>query len=980
MQNLDRTTDYSSLMGVRIRHILLVCSNYDSYSLEEDGRIEEQISHEYGELNLSNPPSITRAETTVDALALIDKGYHYDLVITMYNVGEVDVFDFSARLKAVAPDTPVVLLTSYSKELYRQIEDRDRSNIDYVFCWNNSTDLIIAIIKLLEDRLNADADILGSGVQAILLVEDSVRYYSTYLPLLYTLVLHQNSAAIKDALNENQQIMRKRSRPKILMATNYDDAVALYERYKTNILGVISDIGFVLHRGDPASSEKLDAGIDLCRLVKADNPKMPFLMQSSQESMHEVAEKLGVGFVVKKSKTLTHELSEYIGANFGFGDFVVKEPSTGEEVARASDLYGVEKLIGGITQEQLYALFDTNYLSKWLLARGIFSVGKKLQPLNLKNTPNARETVVTAIHDYRISQGLGVVARFNPDTYNDAIRFARLGEGSLGGKARGLAFLNHILQKYDLYDKCEGVRVLVPRTLVLTTDWFDRFVLENGLQYVINSDISDEEILSEFVAATLPQDMMDALRIFLKHVHRPLAVRSSSKLEDSYYQPFAGVYSTYMIPRTDNEDQQLRLLGKAIKSVYASVYYGASRSYITATGNVISEERMAIIVQEICGSTDGGYYFPALSGVARSLNFYPVGHEKPEEGIVKLAFGLGKAVVDGEQVLRFSPVYPQSVLQTSTPDLIMTDTQKAMYALNLQPERFKTSIDDAVNLEHIDIADCGRFRSIKYVASTWDIENMRIVDSAVPQGPKFITFSHILKYNIFPLADILKQLLEIAQDEMKCCVEIEFAADLDASASATATFNVLQIRPISIDSRSADVDWSRIDDKGAVVKSSSALGTGWIEGVRDIVYIKRDAFDPMKTREIMEEVTAMNASMRAKGRGYVLVGYGRWGSSIPTLGVPVKWGDISEVKALVECSLENFRVDPSQGTHFFQNMTSFNVGYINVDPFARDDVFDSAALDALPAEDETTYLRHLHLDRDMQICIDGRKNKAIIKI
>lgn len=980
MENIDRTSDYSALMSVRIRRILLVCSNYDRYSLDEDGRIEEQISKEYSELNLSNPPAFVRAETTVDAIALLESGERFDLVITMYNVGEMDVFDFSTRVKALCPETPVVLLTSYSKELYRRIEDRDRAGIDYVFCWNNSTDLIIAIIKLLEDKLNADSDILGSGVQGILLVEDSVRYYSTYLPLLYTLVLQQNSESIKDALNESQQILRKRSRPKILMATNYDEAVELYERYKTGIIGVISDVGFVIHKGDRSADEKLDAGIDLCKLIKKDNPKMPFLMQSSQESMRSVARELGVGFVVKKSKTLTHELSEYIGANFGFGDFVVKDPVTGEESGRASDLYGVEKLLGTISDAQLGHLFENNYLSKWLLARGIFSVGKMLQPMQFKDVSNAREIVVNALHDYRISQGLGAVAKFNPKTYNDAIRFARSGDGSLGGKARGLAFLNHILQKYDLYDKWEGVRVLVPRTFVITTDWFDRFILDNGLQYVINSDISDEEILSEFVSATLPQGLMEHLRIFVKHVRRPLAIRSSSKLEDSYYQPFAGVYSTYMIPRTENEDQELRLLGKAIKSVYASVYFAASRSYIAATGNVISEERMAIIVQEICGSEDRGYFFPTLSGVARSLNFYPVGHEKPEEGIVKLAFGLGKAVVDGEQVLRFSPVYPSSVLQTSTPELVMSDTQKAMYALNLQPEKFKTSIDDAVNLEHIDIADCADFRSLRHAASTWDVENMRIVDSAVPQGPKFITFSHILKYGVFPLADIIRRLLEIAQDEMKCCVEIEFAADLDHPGSDTAIFNVLQIRPISIDSRNAEVDWSKIDTDGALISSSSALGTGWTEGVSDIIYLRKDTFDPLRTVEMAQEITALNAALRSEGRGYVLIGYGRWGSTIPSLGVPVRWGDISEVKAIVECSLENFRIDPSQGSHFFQNMTSFNVGYINVDPFSRGDRLDYDALEALPALHESKYLRHVRLETPLRICIDGRKNKAIVKL
>ena len=543
--NNEKGLDYSSLMSRRIRRILLICNSYDSYSLEEDGRIEAQITHEYSELNLSNPPSITQVESTKDALALADELQCFDLIITMYNVGEIDVFAFSKLMKERCPETPIVLLTNFSKEIYRQIEESDKSSIDYVFCWNNSTDLIIAIIKLLEDSMNADHDILEVGVQTILLVEDSVRYYSTYLPAIYKLVLQQNLESVRDALNEQQQIMRKRARPKILMATNYTDAVAMYERYKGNMLGVISDVGFVIHKNDNPKDEKLDAGIDLCNLIKRDNPTMPFLMQSSQESMRSVAKQLGVGFIVKNSKTLIHELGEYIGREFAFGDFVLADPDTGDEIARAEDLHGLERLLHTIPDKLLYAVAQNNYLSKWLLSRGIFSLGNSFRSISVeafRSVADMRQFVTDSIRDYRIKQGLGVVAKFSPETYNDAIWFARLGNGSLGGKARGLAFMNHILQKYNLYNEWEGVRVLVPRTLVITTEYFDRFIIENGLQYVINSDISDAEILSEFVASRLPQELDDALRIFIRHVRKPLAIRSSSKLEDSYYQPFAGIY------------------------------------------------------------------------------------------------------------------------------------------------------------------------------------------------------------------------------------------------------------------------------------------------------------------------------------------------------------------------------------------------------------------------------------------------------
>ena len=966
--------DGSTLMSRRIRKILLVCNNYDNYSLEEDEHLDAKIAQDYSELDLSNPPQIHRVETTVEALALQDQ---FDLVITMYNVGEMDVFEFSAKMKEKSPGTPIVLLSSYSREIYRRVSENDLSHIDYFFIWNNSTDLIIAIIKLIEDSLNAEHDILEGGVQALLLVEDSVRYYSTYLPLLYKSVLEQNRESVRDALNEKQQTLRKRSRPKILLATNYEDAVALYEKYKSNILGVISDIGFVLHRGDPSESEKLDAGIDFCHLIRQDNPKMPFLLQSSQESMRSVAAELGVGFIVKKSKTLTHDVSEYIGQEFAFGDFIVKDPHTGEVTGRARNLYELENLLGTITDEEYHYIVERNYLSKWLLGRGLFSIGNQLRPLDVNNTPHLREITIKAIHDYRLSQGQGVIAKFDPETYTDAIGFAKLGDGSMGGKARGLAFLNSMLQKHDLYNRWEGVRMMIPRTLVVTTDWFDRFILENGLQYVINSDISDEEILSEFVSSTLPEELTRMLRVFLRHTSKPLAIRSSSKLEDSYYQPFAGVYSTYMIPRTENEDQQVRLLSKAIKSVYASVYYASSRGYIAATSNVLSEEKMAVIIQEICGARDGNYWFPTMSGVARSINFYPIGYEKAEEGVAKIAYGLGQAVVDGEQVLRFSPEYPRNILSTSTLELTVNETQKVMYALNLLPDKFKTSVDDGVNLERIPIADCDKFQSFARVTSTLDLQNQRIVDSPWAEGPKFVTFSHILKYGTVPVADILKTLLQLSREEMKCDVEIEFAAQ---QKNDMTIFNVLQIRPISVESSTAEIDWKEIDTSSPVIYSENALGTGKAEGIRDIIYLRREAFDTLHTREMAAEISAMNAAMRSSGTGYVLIGYGRWGSSIPSLGVPVAWSDISEAKVIVECCLDTFRVDPSQGTHFFQNLTSFNVGYVNVNPYSRRyDCFDYEALDALPAVEETAFIRHVRTREPLTVIVDGKTGRSLVK-
>ena len=709
---------------------------------------------------------------------------------------------------------------------------------------------------------------------------------------------------------------------------------------------------------------------------------MPFLMQSSQESVRTIARKLNVGFVVKKSKTLTQEVSEYIEREFGFGDFIARDPRTGKEIARASDLEGFERIISTISAAAFRRLSDNNYLSKWLFARGLFAVGRPVSALKIQDDTdieNVRQMNIRLIHDYRINQALGVVAKYAPDTYNDTIWFARCGNGALGGKGRGLAFLNHMLQKYDLYDKWQDTRVLVPRTMVITTDYFDRFIHDNGLQYVINADLTDEELLSEFVAAMLPLDLRDALRHFIRVCHRPIAVRSSSKLEDSYYQPFAGVYSTYMIPQTENDDQLLRMLSKAIKSVYASVYFAASRGYIISTGNVPSEEKMAIVLQEVCGEQEGDYYFPVISGVARSINFYPVGKEKPEDGIVKIAYGLGKTVVDGEQVLRFSPKYPKHVMQTSTIDLALRETQQSMLALSLSPEKFKTSIDDAINLERIPIHACDQFESLKMIASTYDRENMRIVDSCYPNGPRIVTFAPQLKFNTFPLADIIQHLLDIARDEIKTPIEIEFAVNLEHEPQI---FHVLQIRPISADSLTAKVDWDSVDESGAFLRSNNALGVGEIEGVNDIIYLRQETFDILRTREMAATLREWNNRLRQEGRQYLLIGFGRWGSQIDSLGVPVQWGDISEAKAIAECSLPNFRIEPSQGSHFFQNMTSFNVGYINVDPWARPnaDEYDQSVLDALPAIEETELMRHVRLNKSLEMVIDGFANKAVIKL
>ncbi len=978
------STDYRQLMQRRIRKIMLICSSYDAYILEEDGQLEAQINQEYYDLNLSNPPSITRVATAGEALEILKKETDYDLLIAMYNVGELSVFDFAKKVKKTYPELPVVLLTSFSKDIFRRIDHEDRSAIDYIFFWYGNAELMLAIIKLIEDRMNADNDILEEGVQAILLVEDSIKYYSTYLPAIYKLVLNQSHEFLREAMNEQQQMMRKRARPKILLATNYDEAVGLYEKYKENLLGVISDVGFVIHKNDPSEMEKLDAGIDLCRLIKHDDPYMPFLLQSSQESMREVAAELGVGFLLKYSKTLLLELGDYIGQEFGFGDFVFRDLETGEVIGRAKDLRDMQRLIRELPEDVLRYHTSRDNLSKWLYSRGLFTIAstvKKLKSSSFESTDELRAALCNIIHDYRLMLGQGVVAKFDPDTYNETIGFARMGTGSIGGKARGLAFFNTMMLKHGFYDKYPKARVLIPRTVVIATDYFDRFIVDNGLKYVINSDFSDDDILSEFVSARLPEELVEHLKIIIQTTKRPLAIRSSSKLEDSHYQPFAGIYSTYMIPYTSNSDQMLRLLGKAIKSVYASVFYAASRAYIMATDNLLSEEKMAIIIQEVCGTEDQGWYFPTISGVARSLNFYPIGDETPEDGIANIALGLGKLVVDGGQTLRFSPKYPKNTLQLSSPELALRDTQKEMYALNLRPEEFRTSINDAVNLERFEInsATARGFRNMKYAASTWDMQNQYISESSLVEGRKIITFSRVLKYDAFPLADILRDMLEMGSREMRTPVEIEFAVNMDVPPGREQMFYFLQIRPIVEKQGQNTLDWSEVDTSDAIIYAERALGVGAVENVRDIIYVKHADFDTTHTERMAAEIRALNIKMREEGSGYVLVGPGRWGSSDPWLGIPVKWPDISESKVIVECGIEDFRVEPSQGTHFFQNLTSFGVGYLSISPFLNDGSLDTAALDAMPAEYEGEFFRRVRFPEPLYIFIDGRNNKAIVR-
>lgn len=976
--------DYDSLMGFRVRRILMICSNYDAFILEEDGQIETRIYKEYIDLNLSTPPKFLWVQTSAEAREMLQTTVGIDMIICMYNAGDNDVFTLASELKKEGRSLPFVLLTHFSKEVYRRLAALDTSAVDYMFSWHGNADLIVAIIKLFEDLKNAENDILRVGVQSILLVEDSVRYYSTYLPELYRMVLRQSAEFLKETLNEQQRKHMKRSRPKILLATNLDDAMYMYEKYKSNLLGVISDVGFCAHRGESPEMEKLDAGLDLVRHIKADDPMMPVLLQSSQESIAEVAEEMGVGFLRKYSKTLMIQLYDYIKEEFAFGEFVFRDANR-IEYGRAANLKELELLMRDVPDEILLANTSKNMLSKWFMARGLFTLGvkfKKVLESQFSSTAELRAYVSQQIHDYHALTGRGVIAHFDAESYGRHIWFSRMGDGSLGGKARGLAFLNSLVYKHHLADRYENVKISIPRTVVIATDYFDQFIIENDLQYVIDSDISDDEILSEFVSSRLPEPLVEELRAFLETTRSPLAVRSSSKLEDSSYQPFAGVYSTYMIPLAENRDQMLRMLGKAIKSVYASVFYSGSRAYIQTTGNLLSEEKMAVVVQSICGSEHEGLYYPMLSGVARSVNFYPIGNEKPEDGIVDLAFGLGKTVVDGGNSLRFSPKFPKKILQLSEPKLALRDTQKMMYALDLRPGAFKISKNEGVNLAHVQIADVlPQYTYPEMVASTFSLENNRMVPGITARGPRIISFDALLKYGRYPLAQIIKDLLEICRNELMCDIEMEFAADLEQKDGGTRmNMKLLQVRPVGEYSSDSSFSIDKVCEEMShvLVRSSKALGSGRSEGITHIIHVPSDIFDSARTKEMAQEIAEFNNMVKNEGGSYLLIGPGRWGSSDPWLGIPVMWSEISEARMIVESAIPGYQIEPSQGTHFFQNITSLGVGYLTIDTVRKDGFIDEDAIAGLECVSKGTYTRLYKAPEGMEGYIDRSSNEAVI--
>lgn len=974
-----KDTQFANLMTRRIFNVLLIANPYDAFMLEDDGRIEEKIFNEYASLSLRYPPRFTQVTTCEEALSHLSS-LSYDLIICMPGTGDNESFDVARRIKEAYHHIPVVILTPFSHGITERIANEDLSPFEYVFCWLGNTDLLVSIIKLIEDKMNLEHDVQEVGVQAILLVEDSIRFYSSLLPNLYKFVLQQSQVFSTEALNAHQRTLRMRGRPKIVLARNYEEAITLYMKYKNNILGVITDVRFP--RNNRGEKDAL-AGIRLCSAIRKEDPFVPLIIQSSETENMAYAAKYGAVFIDKNSKKMDVDLRRVVSENFGFGDFIFRNPETMEEIARVRNLKELQNILFAVPSESFLYHISRNHISRWLYSRAMFPIAEFLKPITwnaLQDIDAHRQIIFEAIVKYRKMKNQGVVAVFKRDRFDRYSNFARIGEGSLGGKGRGLAFIDHLLKRHPEFEDFDNARVAIPKTVVLCTDVFDEFMETNNLYQVALSDVDDHTLLRYFLKAKLPDRLVEDFFTFFDVVKSPIAIRSSSLLEDSHYQPFAGIYNTYMIPYLDDKYEMLRMLSDAIKGVYASVYFRDSKAYMQATSNVIDQEKMAVILQEVVGNQYGERYYPSMSGVARSLNYYPLGDEQAEEGIVNLALGLGKYIVDGGLTLRFSPYHPNKILQTSELDIALKETQTRFYALDLRNAAHDFSIDDGFNLLKLHVKEAEKDGALNYIASTYDPYDQIIRDGLYPGGRKVITFANILQHDVFPLARLLQLSLKYGQEEMRRPVEIEFAANLSREKDKTGTFYLLQIRPIVESNAMLDEDLTALPDEDLLLRSNNSLGQGIMDDLCDVVYVKTDHYSASHNQEIAWEIEKLNQQFLDAKRNYILIGPGRWGSSDTWLGIPVKWPHISAARLIVEAGLTNYRVDPSQGTHFFQNLTSFGVGYFTINAYMGDGLYNQEFLNAQPAAYETEYLRHVRLARPAVVKMDGKKKQGVVML
>ncbi len=974
-----RIQKFQKLMRYKVREVLLVSSLYDSYLFEEDGQIYDLIRQEYQGLNLSHVPEFTHVMSGIEALEIVQEDNHFDLIITSLHIEDMHVIKFAKLMREKGVKAPIILLAYDNQEHQEIVKNYDISIFDRIFIWQGDYRLMIAIIKYIEDKMNVENDTNNVGVQSIILIEDNVKFYSTYLPIIYTEIMNQSQRLISESLNLTHKFLRMRTRPKILLSTTYDEAWKYFEKYEENILGIISDISFMREgEKDP------EAGLLFAKKVRERYTDIPVLFQSSSLECAEKAREIGAGFLQKGSPRLLHELREFLIRYFHFGDFIFRNPDDGREISRANNLKTLEEQLRVIPDETLLYHAKRNHFSNWLKARTEFWLASKLRPLKtsqFESVDAMRKLLVDALSLYQELRKRGIISDFNKDTFDLKNSFARIGRGSLGGKARGLGFVNILINNYNVRNRFEGVEISVPSAVVIGTDVFERFMEDNQLfNFAMNTD-DDEAITRKFVdAPKFPEDIIKKLSDFLDIIRQPLAVRSSSLLEDSQYQPFAGVYETYMIPNNDpDKNVRLRELLNSIKRVYASTFYKSSKTYMKATSYRLEEEKMAVIIQRMVGSRHENRFYPEFAGVAKSYNFYPVPPQKASDGIVSIALGLGKTVVDGGNTVRFCPKYPRHLLQFFSTKETIKNAQQNFYALNLDYKLDESVVEthDLLTQQfHLSVAEADG--TLFCAGSTYSQENDSVYDGISRPGKRVVTFAPILKHKIFPLPDILNLLLEMGTWGMGTPVEMEFAVNLTVPQGALKEFCVLQMRPLVLSKELEELEVDDVEQSELICHSQQVLGNGIITDIYDAVVIDIDTFDRGKSEIVAREVGEFNTKLLAAKRPYLLIGVGRWGSLDPWLGIPVSWDQISGAVTIVESGFRNFDVTPSQGSHFFQNITSFRIGYFTVGTTIKQGYIDWDWLRAQPAIEETQFTRYLRFEKPITIKINGHQNKGII--
>jgi DNA-binding NarL/FixJ family response regulator len=961
-------------MKKRVKKILLVSSFYDAYIFEQDGNFSEQIFGEYREFNLSSVPRIIHVPTIEAALKKLSED-KFDLVITMMRIGETIPYHLSKSIKEKYPELPVLLLLNVQSDIALINSNVDKMKyIDDVFIWNGDSKLFLAMIKSIEDRLNLEEDTSNSFISVILIVEDSVIFYSSYLPILYTEIMMQTQRIIEQEINDMNKRYRMRSRPKVILVHNYEDAVNIFKKYKDYIIGVITDIEYPVN-----GVSNPQAGINLMKLIRSADSHLPVLLQSSDNQWEHYIENFHAQFLSKTSKSLLQDLRKFIHFYLGYGEIVFRD-ERGNEYTRANTLQELEKCLNTIPDSSLLYHSNYNHFSTWLMAHGEISAArqiKEIRPWVFYTTKELRNYLRGIFREVRMEKSRGKIVNFNPENLTIRNQVVKLSEGSLGGKGRGLAFLNNLLSIIASEEKYESIFITLPLTAIIGTHEYDEFIERNKITSAITA-LSDREIADLFSAGVLSDELRAKLSIFLDYFRKPIAVRSSGLLEDSQAQPFAGIYSTYMLPN-NHPDKEVRFgrLTQAIKLVYASVFMKTARSYIESVNYKVEEEKMAVIIQEVAGAEHKGLFYPHISGVGQSYNFYPTHSLKHEDGICSIAMGLGISVVEGINIYHFSPKYPQ--IQAVSETELVSKSQKHFYALDMNSLEFDLREGEEVNLRKVRLKEAESHKTLNNLVSTWDYDNSRFVDGMEERGLKVLTFANILKYNHIPLADLLDDFLSIGQISMGAPVEIEFAVTLHKSQNKLATFSILQIRPLTTNYEQVRINRDELNQSELILQTSSCMGFGKKDNIYDIIFVHPKRFDNTKTISMLDELDKLNEEMRLEGRPYILIGFGRWGTRDEFLGIPVKWENINMAKIIVEAELPNFRVDPSQGTHFFHNMVAMNIGYFSVGINKSDNMIDWDFLLNHPARKEGSFFVHIQSTKPFEVLMDGETNTAIIK-